>query len=268
MKYSTRERFYSIRKKLWAFEQKHPRLWWWFSLLLLMLFLTTCSFLPYIGKSLVYPAVFQKQEMSGVIEGETRYDIGLATGKRRTTVFSYYFRVNGLDIRVPPSDIRKYKAGDTYEYIQYSLLGLEIGERVEYRFFWGIAGVLAIGLTGYAVYFVLFSVPMVKKKKESLEEVPLLPDYDGLSVKELYKLCQESGIRVEKDRKKDSAYLKLCLDNYDRRTKRQNWYVQRKRESQKSDWVHKGLTGLVVLEKGLLLVSYTVFMHFFIYLLM
>ncbi len=90
---------------------KHPKLYTFCYLCSFFFMLAGGAFMSFIVKSCYYSAVYEKEQVTGIIE-EISYDTVSFHVRYRTVEFrDYYFMIDGVQVRVPNSDGYGYRVG-------------------------------------------------------------------------------------------------------------------------------------------------------------
>lgn len=252
-----------MKKFVSNFSRKHPVLYGWVYLLLFMLLLTMVSFLPYIYRAITYSVFYEKEVVSGIIEGVTIENQSVHVKYRSTDMPTYYFIINDTYVRVTPSIVREHEEGDVYEYVQYTRGDKVIGDSREYSLLWGIV-VLLMGISIGDVAIPYFCVetrenPPTKKRREMPKKV----DYSQLSTKELYELCRARNVKIMDGKKGNHKYLENCLRNADGHIK---WCIEYDKENRHVDIIIGIIKILAVIGAIVLALNYSGFIYHFVYL--
>lgn len=225
-------------ERIVAMSRRSPKGYTAFYIMSVVALLVALAFLPITIKSFVYPLVFDAKENSGVIEAVVKKKENQAVGRGRMIETSnYYFIVDDLYIEVFPSDIRTYGEGDSFSYWEYTRGETVLGERQKLNLFVGI--ILFVGsvvIFGNALAVILTETcerELQKRKKLAEAKMPEKIDYNTLTVKQLYTLCQERGISENKTKQRNREHLVRCLREEDEYRQRYFEKIIKEREKEK-----------------------------------
>lgn len=199
--------------------KRYPRVYGMLSLLMTAIMIITLSFFPYVYKSLGYSCLYEKQQVSGVVEDIVVSEKNLRIRNSHTTFRTYYLLIEDIKVWVTPSMAEKCEEGEVYEYYRY-IRGNEVtGECFDYTLVGGLLGLLLeIGIV-YIAAFYCFTDVKDKGNKENVKEsaLPLPREYKNYSAKELYEICLLNHIQVLDGKRRDRKYLERRLRNADDR---------------------------------------------------
>ena len=184
--------------------------------LAILIFIVVGSCVPYIFKSVVYPICYEKVEKIGEIENILLTEETVIVKRRDVSMPQYYFEVDGRVILVYPSVVREHEIGDKFTYYLYVSEKKEIADSNDYSIAKGILGAAVMAFICYVNFFIVWRGPK-KKKSEIIEEgeIASKKNYNEMTAKELYELCQEREIYVMESKKRNKEFLKKCLRSED-----------------------------------------------------
>ena len=211
---------YSTVKQFVLFiSKRYPRAYGMLYLLMIDIMIIALSFFPYVHKTLSYSCLYDKQQVSGVVEDVVVSEKNLRIRNSHTTFQTYYLLIDDIKVWVTPSMADKCEKGEVYEYYRYIRGDKVIGECFDYTLAGGLFGLLLeIGIVYIAAFYCFTDVKDKGNKENAVESaLPLPREYKNYSAKELYELCLLNHIHVLDGKRRDRKYLERRLRNADDR---------------------------------------------------
>ena len=264
-----------MKKIVLFISRRFPKVYGFLYLILFFLLIIAGACLPYVYRGIVYSAVYEKEFARGVIEKEITVEEEVAVKRRTTTIYTYFFEIDGYKVAVRPSDCRDYKIGEEFDFYIYSHNGKIKADSREYTLRHGILGLLAEIVAFYVTISYMRvdtgkSAERKNKTRENGEEKSeqdalISVNYEQLSTKELYKLCCEKNIKIITGKRNNREYLERCLrSDYDSKKSMAKWRKEREKEG---TVFGKVIIVLIVASLIALVCHYMKVVYHFIYLL-
>ena len=114
-----------MKKIVLFISRRFPKVYGCLYLILFFLLIIAGACLPYVYRRIVYSTAYEKEFTHGVIEKEITVEEEVAVKRRTTTMYTYFFEIDGHKVMVRPSDCRDYEVGDEFDSTCVSLY--EIG---------------------------------------------------------------------------------------------------------------------------------------------
>lgn len=229
----------------------------------IFLLIVVGSFAPYIFKSIKYSFCYEKEEMYGKIEDILYKEETVIVKRRDVSMPQYYFCVDDRVILVYPSHVRAHEIGDDFKYFLYVSEKQEIADCNNYSIDKGILGVTIMVFVCYIHVLIVWKGPK-KKNNKKIEKVEHASknNYNEMTAKELYALCQDRDIYVLESKKRNKEFLKKCLRSEDSGTR----WLKKQEEKQFSTL----LLFLILKLVALCVIAYSLMrtVHYLIYFLM
>jgi len=263
-----------MKKIVLFISRRFPKVYGCLYLILFFLLIIAGACLPYVYRRIVYSTAYEKEFTHGVIEKEITVEEEVAVKRRTTTMYTYFFEIDGHKVMVRPSDCRDYEVGDEFDFYVYSRNGKIRADSREYTFWQGILGLLAeVAIFYLAISYMRVdtgkSVERKKKAGENCEEASeqsalISVNYEQLSTKELYELCCKRNIKIITGKRNNREYLERCLrSDFDSKKSMAKWRKDREKEETVFD---KIITVLIVVSLIALVCHYMKVVYHFIYL--
>lgn len=144
----------TVKKFVLYIGKRYPRIYGMLYLLMIAVMIVALSFFPYVYKSLRYSCLYEKQQVTGVIEDIVISEKNMRIRNSHTTFQTYYLLFDDIKVWVTPSMAVKYEEGEVYEYYRYIRGNKVIGECFDYTLVGGLLGLfLEIGIVYMAVIY-------------------------------------------------------------------------------------------------------------------
>lgn len=226
-----------IQKLILKFSERHPKMYTAAYILGFIELLLVMAFLDLSVKAVTYPLLYEMEETGGIVMDKATEQMNVRVKNHKHKVYGYTYYVDGLEIAVNASHMRKYETGDLMPYYRYEGHGEVVGEVYKFTPLKGVlVAILNLFAVAHGVFFMVTEVNTeVLTKRKELENMqpPKKINYSAMGVNELYALCVERRIPKEQIKKRNAEYLSYCLRKKDEEDQRKFENAQKKLKEKK-----------------------------------